>query len=151
MVEHGVTPERRQGRLAPKWRVLISVVFGLFMVILDTTVVNVAFRTLQEEFHASVDQSQWIISMYVMALGIATPVSGYLADRFGMKRIFLTGLALFTTGSLLCGVAPQLWTLVAARVLQGIGGGIALPLGSAFLFSTFPRNEQGKALGIFGI
>ncbi len=151
MVERGVTSERRQGGLAHKWRVLISVVFGLFMVILDTTVVNVAFRTLQEEFHAGVDQSQWIISMYVMALGIATPVSGYLADRFGMKRIFLTGLALFTTGSFLCGVAPQLWTLVAARVLQGVGGGIALPLGSAFLFSTFPRSEQGKALGIFGI
>ena len=104
-----------------KWKVLVSVVFGLFMVILDTTVVNVAFRTLQEEFAAGVNESQWIISIYVMALGIATPVSGYLADRFGMKRVFVTGLALFTTGSFLCGVAPGLWWLIGARVLQGLG------------------------------
>ena len=134
-----------------KWKVLVSVVFGLFMVILDTTVVNVAFRTLQEEFAAGVNESQWIISIYVMALGIATPVSGYLADRFGMKRVFVTGLALFTTGSFLCGIAPGLWWLIGARVLQGLGGGVALPLGTAFLFTAFEPREQGRALGIFGI
>ncbi len=101
--------EEPAGRLAYRWRVLISVVFGLFMVILDTTVVNVAFRTLQQEFAANVNDSQWVISLYVMALGISTPLSGYLGDRFGSKRIFVGALAVFAFGSLLCGLAPTLW------------------------------------------
>lgn len=134
-----------------KWKVLISVIFGIFMVILDTTIVNIAFRTLQEEFSAGVNESQWIISIYVLALGISTPLSGFLGDRFGMKRTYLTGLGLFILGSFLCGISPSLWLLIGARTLQGFGGGIALPLGTALLFSAFPPREQGTALGIFGI
>jgi DHA2 family multidrug resistance protein len=145
-------PEVEQGgRLAYKWKVLISVIFGVFMIILDTTVINVAFQTLRREFGASLNDSQWILSVYVLALGISTPISGYLADRFGIKRIYVTGLALFVFGSVLCGIAPNLWSLVAARGLQGLGGGIAQPLGSALLFAAFPVEEQGLALGIFGI
>ncbi len=147
---NAVEPEE-SGRLAYKWKVLISVVFGIFMVLLDTTVVNVAFRTLQQEFSANVNESQWIISLYIMALGISTPISGFLGDRFGMKRIFLLGLSLFVLGSLFCGLAPNLWVLMASRTLQGLGGGIALPLGTALLFTAFPPKEQGVALGIFGI
>ena len=79
------------GRLAPKWKVLISVIFGIFMVILDTTVVNVAFQTLRAEFGATLNDSQWIISIYVLALGISTPLAGFFADRFGMKQTYLTG------------------------------------------------------------
>lgn len=141
----------RQGRLAQKWKVLISVIFGIFMVILDTTVVNVAFQTLRTEFGVSLNDSQWIISVYVLALGMSTPLSGFLADRFGIKRIYLTGLALFIVGSLMCGLSPNLGLLVAARTLQGLGGGIALPLGSALLLRTFPPEEQGVALGVFGV
>jgi DHA2 family multidrug resistance protein len=87
----------------------------------------------------------------VLALGVTTPVSGFLADRFGIKRIYLLGLGLFTLGSILCGLAPSLWTLIAARALQGFGGGIAQPLGPAQLFRAFPPKEQGTALGLFGI
>jgi len=130
---------------------LISVIFGIFMVILDTTIVNIAFRTLQEEFAAGVNESQWIISIYVLALGISTPLSGFLGDRFGMKRTYVTGLGIFILGSFLCGISPNLWLLIGARTLQGFGGGIALPLGTALLFSAFPAKEQGTALGIFGI
>ncbi len=140
-----------EGRLPYKWRVLITVIFGIFMVILDSTVVNVAFQTLRREFGASLNDSQWIISVYVLALGIGTPLAGYLADRFSIKRVYITGLGLFVLGSLLCGIAPNLWLLIAARILQGFGGGIATPLGPALLFSAFPVNEQGKALGFFGI
>ena len=75
-----------------KCQVLLSAIFGLFKVILDTTVVNVAFQTLRAEFGATLNDSQWIISIYVLSLGISTPLSGFLADRFGMKRIYLTGL-----------------------------------------------------------
>ncbi len=138
-------------KLASKYTVLISVIFGVFMVILDGTVVNVAFQTLRTEFHASLNDSQWIISVYVLALGISTPLSGFLADRFGMKKTYLTGLSIFIFGSFLCGISPNLFFLVLARTIQGFGGGIALPLGTAFLFRTFPPEEQGSALGIFGI
>lgn len=139
------------GRLAYKWKVLISVIFGVFMVILDTTVVNVAFQTLRVEYGVDLNQAQWIISIYVLALGIATPLAGYLSDRFGMKRVYVTGLSLFVLGSFLCGIAPSFWLLVLARALQGLGGGIAMPLGSALLMSSFPVREQGTALGIFGM
>jgi EmrB/QacA subfamily drug resistance transporter len=150
-----------------KWRVLASVVVGLFMVILDSTVVNVALKSLQQHYNVNTSEAQWVISLYTLALGIATPLSGFLGDRFGMKRIYLTGLTMFAAGSALCGVAALLDTslafdigsvhvspliyLIAARAIQGIGGGIALPLGTSFLFKAFPPREIGAAFGIFGI
>jgi len=146
-----VTGRGTRARLDYKWKVLASVVFGAFMVILDTTAVNVAFRALQTEYAARVSDAQWVISLYVLSLGIATPLAGFLADRFGIKRTYLAGLGIFVAGSLLCGLAPKLWMLVAARAIQGLGGGIAVPLGSAQLLRAFPAHEQGRALGIFGM
>src|ERR1700690_1527529 len=137
--------------LEQKWKVLISVMFGIFMIILDSTIVNIAFPTLRLQFGASLADAQWVISIYVLALGVTTPVSGYLADRFGIKRVYLLGLAIFAFGSFLCGLAPSLGLLIAARALQGFGGGIAQPLGPAQLYRAFPPKEQGTALGIFGI
>lgn len=137
-----------------KWRVLAVVVLGLFMVVLDSTVVNVALKTLQIQFAASTDQAQWVISLYTLALGISTPLSGFLGDRFGVKRIYLLGLGLFACGSLFSGLAAAttfLPYLIAARGLQGIGGGIALPLGTALLFRAFPQGERAAAFGLFGI
>ncbi len=170
MAEGAATPPVGATATDPnyKWRVLASVVAGLFMVILDSTVVNVALKSLQQHYNVGTNESQWVISLYTLALGIATPLSGYLGDRFGMKRIYLTGLALFAAGSALCGVASlldpatttfhagpllisPLTYLIAARGLQGIGGGIALPLGTALLFKAFPPREIGAAFGIFGI
>jgi EmrB/QacA subfamily drug resistance transporter len=146
------------GRLLPherartsKWRVLAAVIFGIFMVTLDTTAVNVAFPTIREELGASVEQAQWIVSIYVLALGISTPVAGFLADRFGLKRMYMIGLAVFVAGSLCAALAPSLWTLVAARALKGLGGGIAVPCGTALLFRGFSRRELGLALGVFGL
>jgi DHA2 family multidrug resistance protein len=150
-------PAAAEGHAVPalpdnyKWRVLSTVIFGLFMVILDTTVVNVAFQTLRNEFGGSLTDSQWIISVYVLALGISTPLSGFLADRFGSKKIYLAGLGLFVLGSLLSGLSTSLLMLIVTRAVQGIGGGIALPLGTALLLQAFPPREQGTALGIFGI
>ncbi|GCE12825.1 MDR family MFS transporter [Tengunoibacter tsumagoiensis] len=137
-----------------KWRVLASVVVGLFMVILDSTVVNVALKSLQQHYSVSTNEAQWVISLYTLALGIATPLSGFLGDRFGVKKVYLTGLALFAFGSLLCGISTYLTSLpflITARAIQGIGGGIALPLGTALLFRSFPARERGAAFGIFGI
>ena len=144
-------PMEKPRGLEPKWKVLISVLFGIFMIILDSTIVNIAFPTLRVKFGASVTDAQWVISIYVLALGVTTPVSGFLADRFHIKRVYLLGLGVFTLGSLLCGFAPSLGLLIAARALQGIGGGMSQPLGPAQLFRAFPPKEQGTALGIFGI
>jgi len=141
----------RGGGLDSKWKVLISVMFGIFMIILDSTIVNVAFPTLRSEFGASLADAQWVLSIYVLALGITTPVSGFLADRFGIKRIYLIGLGIFALGSFLCGIAPSLGMLILARALQGFGGGLAQPLGPAQLYRAFPPREQGTALGIFGL
>ena len=145
------TPATRPGGLDSKWKVLISVMFGIFMIILDSTIVNVAFPTLRREYGASLADAQWVLSIYVLALGVTTPVSGFLADRFGIKRVYLLGLAIFTFGSFLCGLAPSMGTLIAARALQGFGGGLAQPLGPAQLYRAFPPKEQGTALGIFGV
>src|SRR5690242_815838 len=137
--------------LDQKWKVLISVMFGIFMIILDSTVVNIALPTLRRAYGASLADVQWVISIYVLSLGITTPVSGFLADRFGIKRVYLFGLAMFVVGSVLCGVSPSLGWLVVARALQGFGGGVSQPLGPAQLYRAFPPKEQGTALGYFGI
>ena len=138
-------------RVASKWSVLAAVIFGIFMVTLDTTAVNVAFPTLRAEFGATVHQAQWIVSVYVLALGISTPVAGFLADRYGLKRVYVAGLAIFVAGSLAAGLAPSLPFLVAARALKGIGGGLAVPSGTALLFRGFSKQELGLALGVFGL
>jgi EmrB/QacA subfamily drug resistance transporter len=150
MSSEAIAFEKPRG-LEHKWKVLISVTFGIFMVILDATIVNIAFPTLRMEYGVSLSQAQWVLSIYVLSLGITTPVSGFLADRFHIKRIYLLGLGIFAFGSLLCGVAPSLGVLIAARALQGIGGGLAQPLGPAQLYRAFPPKEQGTALGILGI
>src|SRR5215216_2924083 len=143
--------DNRPGGLEQKWKVLISVMFGIFMIILDATVINVAFPTLRREFGATLADAQWVLSIYVLSLGVTTPVSGYLADRFGIKRIYLLGIAIFVIGSLLCGLSQSLGWLIVARALQGFGGGISQPLGPAQLYRAFPAKEQGTALGYFGI
>jgi len=134
-----------------KWKVLSTVLFGIFMVILDMTVVNVAFQTIRLEFGGDLNTTQWVISIYVLMLGITTPLAGFLADRFGSKKIYLSGLGLFALGSLMCGLSPNLNLLITARAIQGIGGGLAMPLGVVLLLQAFPVREHGTALGIFGI
>jgi EmrB/QacA subfamily drug resistance transporter len=150
MSMNGASAAKSAG-LEQKWKVLISVMFGVFMVILDSTIVNIAFPTLRREFGATLADAQWVLSIYVLSLGVTTPVSGYLADRFGIKRVYVFGIGIFTLGSLLCGFSPSLGLLIVARALQGFGGGIALPLGPAQLYRAFPPKEQGTALGIFGL
>ena len=138
-----------------KWQVVASVIFGTVMVIMDATVVNVALPTLRTVFASSggadIGQVQWVISGFVLAIGIVTPMAGLLADRFGIKRVYVLSLLGFTVTSALCGLAPDLRILIVFRVLQGLAGGSALPLGTALLFSAFPPEERGQAFGVFGI
>src|SRR5437763_3821162 len=108
------------------------------MDLLDTTIVNVALPALQHDFHTSVDRIEWVVTGYLLSLAVFIPVSGYLADRFGSKRIYLIAIALFTTASVLCGLSQNEGQLIAFRILQGAGGGMMVPVGTAMLFREFP-------------
>jgi len=145
------TEDRGWGGIAYKWLVLIAVVFGLFMVVLDSTVVNIALTKLQAVFGATLTGVQWVVTSYTLALTVSIPLFGYLADRYGTKRIYLLSLALFTIASGLCGLSWNIGSLVFERVLQGLGGGALLPLASAQLFAAFPPNERGRAGAYLGV
>ena len=141
----------KSGGLDYKWQVLIAVVFGVFMSVLDTTVVNIALAKLQAVFGASLDSIQWVITGYTLALTVSIPLFGYLADRYGAKRIYMLSLALFTIASALCGLAWNNSSMIAFRVLQGLGGGALLPLATAQIFAVFPPAERGRATATLGV
>lgn len=133
-----------------KWAVLIVVLAGSYVVILDTTIVNVALASIGRELNVPLSALQGVISLYTVALAVVTPLAGAVADRVGVKRLFIGSLLGFGVGSLLCALAPNLPLLLTARVLQGLGGGALTPLGAALILRAFPDNERGRALGIFG-
>jgi EmrB/QacA subfamily drug resistance transporter len=132
-------------RIPYKWIVASIFVCGLFMDIMDTTIVNVALPTLAHDFHASTASIEWVVLGYLLSLAVWIPASGWIGDRFGTKRVFLFALAMFTLASALCGQAHSLQELVAFRVLQGVGGGMLTPVGTAMLFRAFPPIERAKA------
>ncbi len=131
-----------------KWLVTIVFVISLFMELLDTTVVYVALPSLGREFHAGHAALEWVVTAYLLAIAVLIPASGWVGDRFGTKRIFLVALALFTAGSALCSLAWNVESLVAFRVLQGIGGGMMTPVGTAMLFRAFPPSERARASAV---
>lgn len=144
-------PEPGQvGRVPYRWVAMGVVVFGTFMVVLDTTVVNLGLPALQREFH-TIDGVEWVVTAYLAAVGVAQMLSGWAADRYGKKLAFIGALAIFTCGSVLCAASPTLPLLVAARVVQGLGGGLMLPVGMATIYELFAPTERGRALGYFGI
>jgi len=142
-------------RLEYKWIVGIVFVFGLFMELLDMTIVNVALpelaRDLKVDPRDGASTIQWVVSAYLLSLAVFIPISGWAGDRFGTKRIFMIALFLFTSGSLACGLAWNIESLIAFRVLQGVGGGILTPVGTAMLYRAFPPHERAKATAILMI
>lgn len=134
-----------------KWLVAAVFVSGLFMDLLDMTIVNVALPTLGREFDADVSQLEWVVTAYLLSLAVWIPASGWLGDRFGTKRIFILAMVLFTIGSALCAAAWSIESLIAFRVLQGVGGGMMTPVGTAMLFRAFPPYERAKASAVLMI
>ena len=134
-----------------QWKVMISIMLGILMFLLDVTVVNVALAKLQGVFSVDVSTVQWVITGYALASGVATPLSSYSALRWGSKRVWLIALTTFTVSSLVCGVSPSFGLLVVGRILQGLSGGMLLPIGISQIFSAFPPGERGLALGFFAI
>src|SRR5947207_13586962 len=130
---------------------LIAIILGTFMVILDNTVVNVALPTLGRVLNSDLSLLQWVITGYMLAQAAVIPLSGWLSDRFGAKRIYLLSLVLFTGGSALCGLAMNGEMLVTTRILQGVGGGMLMPIGMAVLYRLTPPERRGAIFGLFGL
>ena len=129
--------------------VALIFVVAMFMDIMDGTIVNTALPAIGKEFgHDSPSQLSWVVLGYLLSLAIWIPASGWLGDRFGTKKIFLFALFMFTASSLLCGAATSLGQLTAFRFLQGIGGGMMTPVGTAMLFREYPPAERAKASAI---
>jgi EmrB/QacA subfamily drug resistance transporter len=130
---------------------LVALILGLFMVILDNTVVNVALPTLVTDFHSNLHTLQWVLTGYMLAQAAVIPLAGWLSDRFGAKRVFLIAVALFTIGSALCATAQSAEMLIAFRVLQGFGGGCVMPIAMAYTYRLSPPDKRGQVMGTMGI
>ncbi|GAC1642764.1 MAG: DHA2 family efflux MFS transporter permease subunit [Ktedonobacteraceae bacterium] len=145
------TAPRRIGNVPYKWIVALVVIFGLFMTILDGTIVNIAIPRLQNVFGVTLTSVQWVLTAYTLVQGVATPLTAYLSQRFGSKRLYLLALAGFTIGSTLCGLSINLPMLIFFRIVQGATGAFMSPLAITLLWTEFPPEERGTALGALGV
>ena len=133
------------------WLIAVSVMFATFMEVLDTTVVNVSLPHIAGSLSASIDEATWALTSYLVANAIILPMTGWLASRFGRKRLLMLSVIGFTSASFLCGLAPTLGMLILFRVLQGATGGALQPLSQAVLLEAFPPRDRGKAMGFWGL
>src|SRR6266542_4089152 len=133
----------------PAWSrwTLAATILGSSMTFIDGTVVNVALPALQADLHATITDVQWVIEAYALFLGALILVGGSMGDQFGRKRVFLAGVVLFTTASVLCGLAGSAHALIAGRALQGIGAAFLVPGSLAIISATFDERERGRAIG----
>jgi len=134
-----------------RWLIAISVMAGTFMVVLDTTVVNVSLPHIAGSLSATVEEATWALTTYLAANAIILPITGWLANFFGRKRLLIFSVTSFTAASLMCGLAPSLGFMIAFRILQGLSGGVMQPLSQAILLEAFPPEDRGKAMGFWGI
>ena len=134
-----------------KWLITITVMLPAIMEIIDTSVANVALPHMQGSLNAGVDEVTWVLTSYLVANAVVLPMTGWLSRVFGRKRFLMTCIVLFTLASLLCGAAPNLATLIFFRILQGAAGGALIPISQAILMETFPPNQRGMAMAIFGV
>jgi len=134
-----------------KWFVLANIMLGTFMAVLDATIVNVGLPKIMASFGVGIDKIEWVITAYMLSMAVMLPTSGWLADKFGYKRLYFIGLLMFTLGSLLCGMSNDENTLIMSRIVQGLGAGTIQPLGMAIITREFPPKERGMALGFWAI
>ncbi|HMH94818.1 MAG TPA: DHA2 family efflux MFS transporter permease subunit [Streptosporangiaceae bacterium] len=140
-----------------RWRprqepvVVIVYMVGLYMTVVDSTIVFTALPSVARDFHESLAAAQWVTLSYLLSLAVFVPSSGWIGDRFGTRRTYLVALALFTGASALCGLAGSLTGLIIFRALQGVGGGLIVPVGQAMLFRTFPPERRARAAGLVAL
>jgi EmrB/QacA subfamily drug resistance transporter len=133
------------------WVIAGVVILGMIMSILDTTIVNVALHSLHKDLGNPISQIQWVVTGYLLALAAVIPVTGWAARRYGAKRVYLTSLVLFTAGSAACGFAHTLGTLVVFRVLQGVGGGMIMPVGQMIMAQVAGPQRMGRVMGVISM
>ncbi|HOV78663.1 MAG TPA: DHA2 family efflux MFS transporter permease subunit [Bacillota bacterium] len=133
------------------WLPLLVVVVGAFSAILNNSSINVALPKLMAIFGVTADEIQWVLTAYMLVSGMIIPVTGFVTDQFGAKRVYLASMAVFAFGSVLCSIAWSNGTMIAARVIQGIGGGATMPVSMAIVYSVVPREKIGTALGVWGM
>ena len=133
------------------WRISAVVIVGSIMSILDTTIVNVALATLRRDLHSTIADIQWVVTGYMLALAAVIPVTGWAARRFGAKRVYVVSLVLFTAGSALCGLANSTAELVVFRVIQGVGGGMILPIGQLMMADAAGPKRMGRVMSIVAV
>ncbi|HXW73337.1 MAG TPA: MDR family MFS transporter [Steroidobacteraceae bacterium] len=131
--------------------ITISIMLATIIQAIDGTIANVALPHMQGSLSASQDQITWVLTSYIVAAGIATPLTGWLTDRFGLKQVLLASIAGFTLASVLCGLADTLAQIVLARLLQGLFGAALVPLSQAVLLDIYPREQHGSAMAVWGI
>src|SRR5919112_591668 len=133
------------------WIVAIAVMFATFMEVLDTTVVNVSLPHIASTMSATIEEATWALTSYLVANAIILPMTGWLASVFGRKRLLMLSVVGFTAASFLCGLAPNLASLVIFRILQGATGGALQPLSQAVLLEAFAPQDRGKAMGFWAL
>src|SRR5438309_8069646 len=132
-----------------KWWTLAAVSFGLFMIMLDNTVVNVALPSIERSLHLKISELEWVVTGYALTFGALMLTGGKLADLFGRRLIFVVGLTIFTLSSLGCGLAGSASVLIGARVVQGVGAALMNPSTLSIITVTFPPRQRGTAIGIW--
>ena len=133
------------------WFVAFTVMLATFMLVLDTSIANVALPHIAGNLSATVDEGTWVLTSFLVANGIVLPLSGWLSQMFGRKRLYITCVGLFTFTSFLCGIAPNLPSLIVFRILQGFSGGAMQPLSQSILVESFPREKRGMAMAVYGM
>ncbi len=136
---------------ANPWMIAASVMLATFMVVLDSSVANVALPHIAGNLSASTDESTWVLTSYLVSNAIMLPAAGWIARRIGRKRLLIFSILLFTAASLLCGVAITMPMLIVARILQGVGGGGMQPLAQSILLESFPPRQHGTAMAVYGV
>ena len=149
--DEGWTPARSVAGDRNPWTIIGVISIATLMVVLDTSIANVALNHIAGGLSASYDEATWVVTSFLVANSVVIPISGWLADVIGRKRYYMISVALFTLASLLCGLAPSLGFLVIARVLQGIGGGGLAPVEQSMLIDTFPPSQRGLAFAAYGV
>lgn len=133
-----------------RWLILITVSIGTFMASLDSSIVNVALPTISGKLQANLSTSQWVVTAYLLTISSLLPVFGRIADLLGRRRIYSLGFLVFTLGSILCGLATNIWFLIVMRILQAIGASMLFANSAAIIIANFPPKERGQALGLTG-
>jgi DHA2 family multidrug resistance protein len=150
-VAHAWTPERSVAGRRNPWSIIAVISIATFMVVLDTSIANVALAHIAGSLSASYDEAAWVITSFLVANAVVIPISGWLADVFGRKPYYMFSVALFTLSSLACGLSVNLPMLIVARVLQGIGGGGLAPVEQSMMVDTFPPAKRGAAFAAYGV